>query len=279
MKKLVLGTLLGAIVLNANIDIYLNSGIKDYTNSKIKVGGKTNTIGVYYKNKYSTFNLNYTKIKVNRIHLPTKNKQSNVDKFNLNYKYKFDDKLSLKTNYIKIIDNLAPTDQGKIYGIGVKYNFIKGFGSSFDIYKSDYKAFNVNQYDLSIHKEFKAGDVKSKIRVIVKKINIDGDKYLNYTFKDKDYLTIGIKLNSSYNGYVSGIGLFFGKRAFAVLKDGTKVQHHAMEQDRTYIASFGKKFKKFDIFLKYSYQNGTELPENQNNVDTKVASLILKYKF
>jgi len=64
-----------------------------------------------------------------------------------------------------------------------------------------------------------------------------------------------------------------------VLKDGTKVQHHAMEQDKTYMISFGKKFKNFDLIASYSYQNGKELPEKQDDVDTKVTSLMLKYKF
>lgn len=163
--------------------------------------------------------------------------------------------------------------------MGLKYNYIKGFGGSVDIYRSDYKDFNVNQYDLSIYKGYKIWDVKSKVTVIVKKINIDGEKYGNYTFKEKDYLTTGIKLNTSYHGYVGGIGAFFDKRAFAVLKDGTKVQHHAMAQDKTYMASFGKKFQNFDLIVLYSFQNGKELPEKQENVDTKVTSLMLKYKF
>ena len=281
MKKIILSTIVSVIVLNANNNVYLNTGVKDYSNSKTKVDGITNNIGINYKYKNSYINLNYTKDEVNREHPVTKKsiEQLNVKKYNLNYRYKFDDKLSLKTSYIKILDNLAPTDQGKIYGLGVKYNYFKGVGTSFDIYRSDYKNFNVNQYDLSIFKGFKIGAIKSKITLIAKKIEIDGKKYGNYSFKDKDYLTTGIKLNGSYNGYVGGIGAFFGKRAFAVLKDGTKVQHHAMEQDKTYMISFGKKFQNFDLIASYSFQNGKELPENKNDVDTKVTSLMLKYKF
>ena len=78
---------------------------------------------------------------------------------------------------------------------------------------------------------------------------------------------------------MAGVATFFGKRAFTVLKNGTKVQHQAMEQDKTYMVSVGKKFKDFDLIAKYSFQNGTELPENQDDVDTKVTSLMLKYKF
>jgi len=281
MKKTILSTMLLTLALNANSDIYLNTGIKDYSNSKTKVDGKTNNVGINFNYQNSYINLNYMKDEVNKEHPVTKKsmEQLNVKKYNINYKYKVNDKLSLKANYIKIIDNLAPTDQGKIYGLGVKYNYFKGLGTSFDVYRSDYNNFNVNQYDLSIYKGFKIGEIKSKVTLIAKKIEIDGDKYGNYIFKDKDYLTTGIKLNGSYNGYVGGIGAFFGKRIFSVLKDGTKVQHHAMEQDKTYMISFGKKFKNFDLIASYSYQNGKELPEKQDDVDTKVTSLMLKYKF
>jgi len=49
MKKVIGSTVLLAMVLSANGDVYLNSGLKDYSNSKTKVDGKTNTIGVNYK--------------------------------------------------------------------------------------------------------------------------------------------------------------------------------------------------------------------------------------
>ena len=281
MKKVIGSTVLLAIALSANGEVYLNSGIKDYSNSKTKVNGTTNTVGFDYKYMKSNFNINYAKDEVNREHSITKKSMEklNVEKYNLNYKYKLNDSLSMKASYIKIIDNLAPTDQGKVYGVGAKYNFKKGFRASFDVYQSDYKAFDVNQYDLSLYKGFKVGDIKSKLTVIAKKIKIDGEKYGNYSFKDKDYFATGIKINSSYNGYVAGVGAFFGKRAFTVLKNGSKVQHHAMEQDKTYMLSFGKKFKNLDLIASYSFQNGTELPENQSDVDTKVTSLIMKFKF
>ena len=43
--------------------------------------------------------------------------------------------------------------------------------------------------------------------------------------------------------------------------------------------NFGKKFKDFEIMAKYSYQNGKELPENRDDVDTQIISLSLSYKF
>jgi hypothetical protein len=152
-------------------------------------------------------------------------------------------------------------------------------GVTADLYKSDYKTFDVNQYDLGVFKGFKIGEIQGKASLMLKSIQIDGNKYGTYTFKDKEYQTTSLNLQGSYRGFFGGIGAFFGKRMFAVLDDGNSVQHHAMEQDKTYMATIGKKIENFDIALHYSFQNGKELPEGRDDVDTKVTSLMLKYKF
>ena len=241
----------------------------------------TYTVGTTHNYENSTIQLNYQQDSVDRENILTHRPIDtlHVRKYNLNYKYNFNELFTLKTSYIKILDNLAPTDQGKVYGVGGIYNIGKGLGLALDYYKSDYEQFDVNQYDLSVFKGFKIGETKLKATVIAKSIKIDGEKYATYNFQDKDYFTTGVKLGMNYQGYVTGIGAFFGKRLFAVMDDGNKVQHHAMEQDKTYMVSFGKRFKNFDIIAKYSYQNGKELPERQDDVDTKVTSLMLKYKF
>ena len=281
MKKLIYSTLLSTSIVSANSEISVDIGKKDYENSKTKIDGTVYSLGTTHNYSNSKIELNYTNDNVNRKHPITKIELETLDvkKYNLNYRYNINKKFSVKTSYIKINDNIAPTDQGKIYGLGSTYKIDKGLGVSFDLYKSDYKTFDVNQYDISIYKNFKIKDTKLKATMIVKKIEIDGDNYASYTFKDKDYLTTQLKLNLNHNGFIAGIGTFIGKRTFAVLNDGNKVQHHAMQQDKTYMASIGKKFKNFDLVLKYSYQNGKELSENQDNVDTKVTSLMLKYKF
>jgi hypothetical protein len=281
LKKLLLSSLVCTGILTANSDIYLEAGKKDYSNSKTKIDGTVYTVGTTHNYENSTIQLNYQTDSVDREH-PVTHKSIDtlhVKKYNLNYKYNFDENFSLKTSYIKILDNLAPTDQGKVYGLGGAYNINKGLGITLDYYKSDYEQFNVNQYDLSVFKAFKIGETKLKATVIAKIIDIDGDKYSTYSFEDKDYFTTGVQLGANYHGFIAGVGAFFGKRMFTVMADGNKVQHHAMEQDKTYMVSVGKKFKNFDIIAKYSYQNGKELPENQDDVDSKVTSLMFKYKF
>ncbi len=281
MRKNLLVTLLLSSIIYANSEISYQYGNKDYNNSMTKIDGKVQNIDYKYFDKNHEIKVGIQSDNVNRKHLITNvNLQSlDVEKYSAKYKYNLNDTLSLKGSFIKIIDNLAPTDQGKVYGVGANYNISKGFVSSINYYKSDYKDFNVNQYDVSLAKGFKINNLKLKAILLAKKIDIDGSNYSTYTFKDKDYFTTGLKLGANYNGFTAGIGAFFGKRIFTVLDNGMKVQHHAMQQDKTYMFSFGKKFKNFDILAKYSYQNGKELPENKDDVDTKVTAIFLIYKF
>ncbi|WP_072682407.1 hypothetical protein [Arcobacter sp. LA11] len=282
MKKILLcSTVLCGLLYADNSSITYGYGIKDYSNSASKINGKIHILDISHEISNHKFSIGYQGDNVDRtVHPISKaNRDLDVEKYNAKYIYKANDKIKVKASFIKIIDNLAPTDQGKVYGLGGTYTITKGFNAAVDIYKSDYKNFDVNQYDFSISKGFKIDNLKLKATIIAKKIDIDGQKYGSYSFKDKDYFTTGLKLGANYNGYVGGIGAFFGKRVFTVLDGGTKVQHHAMEQNRTYMLKFGKKFKDFDIVAKYSFQNGKELPENRNDVDTKVVSLSLTYKF
>lgn len=282
MKKIVLGSFIFSGLLFANDGtISYEYGIKNYNNSMTKVDGKVQNIDLGYKVNQHLFNLGYQGDNVDRQHDISKiNLPSlDVEKYNAKYRYIFSEKLNFKVSYIKIIDNLSPTDQGKVFGIGGNYTLFSGLDTAIDIYKSQYEDFDVNQYDVTISKAFKINDLKLKATIIAKKIDIDGQKYGSYSFKDKDYFTTGFKIGANYNGYFTGIGTFVGKRIFTVFNDGINVQHHAMQQDEMYMLSFGKKFKNFQVMTKYSYQNGKELPENRDNVDTQIISLSLSYKF
>jgi len=282
LKKILLGSLvLSGLLYANNSSITYGYAIKDYSNSASKIDGKVNFLGISHKMSNHKLSLGYQGDNVDRTLHPISrvNRDLDVEKYNAKYIYRFNNKFNLKASYIKIIDNLAPTDQGKIYGFGGNYIIANSLNTTLDIYKSDYKNFDVNQYDISISKGFKIDNLKLKATLITKKIDIDGKSYGRYNFEDKDYFTTGLKLGVNYNNYVGGVGAFFGKRVFTVLDGGTKVQHHAMQQDKTYMLSFGKKFKDFDIIGKYTYQNGKELPENKDDVDTKVISLFFTYKF
>ncbi len=281
MKKFLLSTVALSGLLCANSSISYEYGIKDYKDSASKIDGKVETLNFSHQIANNKFILGYQGDNVNRTINPItgSNRDLDVEKYNVKYIYKINKDLNLNLSYLKIVDNLSPTDQGKIYGLGGNYKLSNGLSLGLGFYKSDYKTFDVNEYDFSITKGFKIDSLKLKTTLIAKRIDINGEKYGGYSFEDKDYFTTGLKVGANYNGFVAAVGAFFGKRVFTVLDSGSKVQHHAMEQDKTYMASLGKKFKNFDIMTKYSYQNGKELPENKDNVDTKVTSISFIYKF
>lgn len=282
MKKILLSSIAFSSLLYANdTNITYEYGIKEYKNSASKIDGKIHSLSMSHKISNHKFYLGYQGDNVNRTVNPISgvNRDLDVEKYSTKYIYKANDKIKVKASYIKIVDNQAPTDQGKVYGLGGKYTISKGLNALINVYKSDYQSFDVNQYDLGISKGFKINDLKLKATLIAKKIKIDGTNYATFTFTEKNYFTTGLKLGANYNNFIGGLGAFFGERAFTVLDDGVKVQHHAIRQDKTYMISLGKKFKNFDIIAKYSFQNGKELAENRDNVDTKVMLLSLNYKF
>ena len=164
MKLKITLLLCGISLLYGNSDVSVYNGIKDYSNSKTKVDGKTFNINLSYEYENGKISLGYLKDDVNRVHPQTNAEiDLHVEKYNAKYKYFINQKLNLKASYISIIDNRAPTNQGKIYGIGAGYKLEKGFGTRIDFYRSDYKPFNVNQYDLSVYKGFKAEVLKKTI--------------------------------------------------------------------------------------------------------------------
>lgn len=276
MKKIFVLSLITSSVLFAQTDLRLSYVVTDFDNSKTRIDGTGYEVGLSHDFGVGIFGFRYEESAVDRIGT---NPTLEVQKVNLNYMHKISKELNAKLSYLSIDDNIAPTDDGKIYGVGVGYSIADGFILATDLYKSDYKQFDVRQVDITLAKNFMMGDIKSKAIVGVKKIDIDGDKYNAYIFKDKDYTTFLVALSTNYNGYTANIGTMFGKRLFAILENGTKVQHHAVEQDKTYFLGFGKKFGSFDVMAKYSYQNGVELPENKKDVDTKTSSVTVTYKF
>jgi hypothetical protein len=284
LKKYIFTALCGASLLYGNSEVSLTTGKKDYSNSMTNVDGKTLNLNLSHKYENGKITLGYLKDDVERVHSVTKANLPDlrVKKYNAEYKHFINQKLDLKASYIKISDNLAPTDQGKVYGLGAGYKLPKDFGLNVDYYRSDYKPFDVNQYDAAFYKGFKADELKGKVTIGTKVIKIDGDKYnpaAAFTFPDKSYNTQFVKLGLNYQGYVAGVGAFFGKNIFTVLDDGAKVQHHAREIEKAYMLSLGKKFKNFDIVAKYSLKKSNELPENRYDVDVKVIALSLSYKF
>ena len=62
------------------------------------------------------------------------------------------------------------------------------------------------------------------------------------------------------------------------LPSGLKVQHHAMEFNKTYMVGIGKHFGDLDITARYTYQEATEIPIHNENVKAENFILQVGYR-
>ena len=63
------------------------------------------------------------------------------------------------------------------------------------------------------------------------------------------------------------------------MSEGFKVQHHAMEINRTYALSIGKTISNIVLRVQYIYQRAEELPAQNKDVEIKNIRFIANYKF
>jgi len=272
--------LLTSTLIYAN-SIQFNTGTKNFVNSASKTNGKFQEISASVPLKGSKLTIGYSNTNITREHFQTKVSLDTlkVRKASVKLDTKINNKLKFKTSYIKILDNLAPTDQGKVYGLGTKYNLSKASAMSLDHYLSDYQDFNVNQTDISISKGYKFDKLKANVKLAAKYIHIDGTNYNSHTFQDKNYFTQELQTTFKYKNYITKAGVLFNKRVFTVLNDGTAVQHHALEQDGGHYLALIGKFKNWNLMLKYRYENGKELDAQRDDVSQKTLALTANYRF
>ena len=203
-----------------------------------------------------------------------------TEKLYLRYSYKFENALSLNANYINVLsDNIAPTAHTVAYGLGAGYEINKA-SLNFTQYYADYQEFNTYQSDFKIDYKTKIDEVGVKFTSISHYIHLDNYTDNGFSKKaDEDYFTTGLKLHAHYKSYHFGSAAYFGKRVFAVMDEGFKIQHHAMEFDRTYAVGIGKSFSDFVLRFQYIYQRAKELPADNENVQVQNLRVIANYKF
>ena len=281
MKKILVTTALLSSYLLANSEISTYYTYKDYDNSKTKTEGKTLDYRFLHNFQNSELTINYEDSLTKRENELTKIKMTSleIEKLSMKYLYHISNDLSIKTSFINIEDNLAPTDNGKVYGFGFNKNIDSSNQIKLDTYLSDYEDFNVNQYDFTFIKKFRFENINFQAQTGIKYIDINGEKYQNYILEDNYYMSYFLNLNANYNGFILGLGVINGDRLFSVQEDGLKVEHHALEQNKTYLVSLGKKFQNIDVITKYIYSNSKELPENRDDVSSEFFTLGLNYKF
>ncbi len=272
------------LLLSANEPIHSSISIyhekKSFTNSKQKVDGTVDGVGADIHHNNSEYKVAYEKGFTNTKKPPLK-KDLETKKLFLKYRYTIGEDFMINVNYIKVLkDNIAITAGGKVYGGGLSYIYSKNITSNFTQYYSDYEDFDVYQSDFRVDYKTKIDSLKIKLSSIFKYISLDDKKRNDFTKNaNKDYSTIGLKLHSHYKTYHLGAGAYFGKRVFAVMNDGFKLQHHSMEFDRTYAIGVGKSFYDFVLRVQYIYQRATELPSKTQNVKVSNLRVILNYKF
>lgn len=275
MKILCAALLLFTLSYAKNSTVKLTYENFNFDNSMMKEKGKTYGIALGHQTDTALYQIAYEKSNTNTFKPPLP-KDLNVNKYYLKYTHKLDDKQSFSVGYATIDDNLMKeTDGGHIYGLGYRY---AAFGLT--QYLSDYAHFNVYQTDMKYTFKKQFGGAMVSATVFGKYIHLQ-DKNSNKSSKNanENYFTPGIKIHAHHHGYHVGAGALFGKRIFAVMNDGFKVQHHAMEFNKTYMVGLGKDFGDLDLHLKYVYQEATEVPMHNDNVEVKNIILQLGYHF
>ena len=264
--------------VHSSIITYIES--KDFDNSVQKEDGKVYGIGADIHLDHSEYRFAYEYGDTNTKQPPLK-EDLRTDKLFLKYAYDLQNDFKINLHYINILnDNIAITDGGQTYGAGLSYNIKKNINTNFTQYYTNYDDFNVYQSDLTLDYKMKINQVKLKLTSITKYINLD-EKNLNGFTKnaEDDYLTTGLKLHLHYEGYHFGAAAYFGERVFAVMDDGFKIQHHAMEFDRTYAVGIGKNISDFVLRLQYIYSRAEELPVQNENVEISNFRVLLNYRF
>ncbi len=247
----------------------------DFKNSDIKDQGATYGVALDYKTNNNLYQLYYEKTKTDTYQPPLP-EDLNVDRVYFKYSHAFEGKHGVSLSYATIDDNLVKeTDGGNIYGLGYTYADL-----GVTQYVSDYERFNVYQTDLKYTYKKAFGALKIATTILGTYIHLQ-DKNSNPLSANaqEDYFTPALKVHAHYNTYHMGAGAYFGERIFAVTNDGFRVQHHAMEFNKTYMVGFGKHFDAIDVNLKYVYQESTETPTRNENVQIQNMIVQIGYRF
>ena len=270
--------LLAQNAIHSSVSTYYEN--KTFKNSVQKDDGVVYGFGADIHNNDSEYKFAYEYGDTNTKQPPLQD-DLKTQKLFLKYGYRLNDNIKLHINYIRILeDNIAITDRGDSYAGGITYSVDKKLSFDFTQFYTTYTDFTVHQSDFNVDYKFNLNDIKIKLSSISKYIDIDEKNINGFTKNAKnDYFTTALSFHSHYNSYHFGAAAYIGKRAFAIMNDGFKIQHHAMEFDRTYALGVGKTISDFIIRTKYIYQRATELPAQNKNVKVKNFRIIVNYKF
>jgi hypothetical protein len=251
-----------------------------YSNSKQKIDSKVYGVGADIHHKGTEYKISYEQGDADTKQPPLQS-DLHFKKLYLRYASSLNKQWRFNLNYINILnDNIAITDGGASYGMGLSYLSNKYSTYNFTQYYTDFKDFKVYQSDLRFDSIKKYSALQVKYSIIAKYLRLQDKNPNAFThYAQSHYTTLGLKAHAHYNKYHFGAGAYFGERSFAIMNDGFKIQHHAMEFDRTYALGIGKTFSKSVLRMQYIYQRAKELPIQNSDVIIKNFRFILNYKF
>ena len=252
-------------------NIKFNYEILDFTHSLKKIEGKRYGIELDHENTVHHYQFYYEKTNTDTTKIVPKD--LHVNKYTMKYQYKFSSQERLSFLYTRIDDNLMKeTNGGDIYGVGYSKS-----GLALTQYLSDYPHFNVYQTDMKYTLKYNG----IKWTALGKYIHLLHKNSNNFSKKAKtDYFTAGLKVHTHYKGYHLGAGVFVGDRIFAVMKEGFRVQHHAMEFKNSFMCGVGHKITD-DIaaHIRYTHHEAKEVPMSHDNVKVDDITFDMVYTF
>jgi hypothetical protein len=225
--------------------------------------GKNGFEGLVEKSRIDTFK-------------PPAPKDLQVTKIGLRYLRAFEDSGTLALSFATIDDNLMhETDGGKIYGLAYQ----KGPWRIAQ-YLSDYRHFDVWQTEAGYRTLKSYEGMKVGAEVLAKYIHLEDRKSNPFSRNARpDYFTPGFFLSCHTRGWHARAGAFFGRRIFAVMRNGLIAQHHAMEFTRTWMAAVAKDLGQARLTLRYVYQKADEIPAHNDGVTVQSVWLQWEYGF
>lgn len=254
--------------------VSLNYEVLDFENSKKKTDGKRYGVELDHQDSQHHYRFYYEKSDTKTTALLADNLK--VHKYALKYAYALEQKSNLSFSYINIDDNIMKeTDGGHVYGLGFKYKAL-----NITQYLSDYENFDVYETDLKVGMKHKLNDFSVRSGLIAKYIKLDDKERTRFTKKaETEYFTVGLKLHVDYEDYHLSAGTYVGERLFAVMNEGLKVQHHAMEFKESYMFDVGKKFDNVTLHLRYARHKAKEVPIQNDNVKVENIAFEVGYGF
>jgi hypothetical protein len=252
-------------------NIKFNYEVLNFTHSKKKKDGQRFGVELDHDSKEHHFQLYAEKTKTHTSQLMLKD--LDVKKVSMKYQYKFTPTEHLTFSYMHIDDNLMKeTDGGNIIGIGYSWA-----GLGLTQYMSDYPHFNVYQTDL----KYTLKHQSIKWTILGKYIHLGNKNSNNFSKKSKNnYLTVGLKIHTHFNGYFLGASVFVGERMFAVMKEGFAVQHHAMAFNQSYMLGIGYQLNKSSVaHIRYIHHNASEVPIHNTGVKVDALTVDIVYNF